>query len=489
MHNILSFFLSILILFVPCSLFGTDTKNEEAFSLSYGISLQTFFLNTKVFSEYKMEEGKITYNTIKSWGVKLIPFEIVNINIGTLTNSGIWSRFTTIAPFNLAPLKRPYAIQSRLITNLPSKSTTSSPLSVQASLDIASLKISMLTTDVLGTAPSFGLGISIPFIIDESKDILKSSIKGQWSIAWRMIEINPKTYNTWYIHFPSFIKSYFHTGVQELSLKSHFHTTLLGMGISQNPYDGPRGFLRGEHSYKKNGFLLNSSIFFSNDNYLKQNGNFEKKLVVIGLNPQLEYNYYGSFIRSTRFGFSSNSELAKTDESGPALWSSSLSFANEIEMVFFNIETVFSVSDISFLSKNPFIEFSESVTSLQGEIHFRPWTLPLLPRTWAITGEYTKEISHLYNQGDLRLELELTAFYAISDKIDIIASIFGESNFLFEKPPILNSMTYAFELKSNIILNAFQKKQSVQVASQFQIDFEKTVLRKTLLTISLYFII
>ncbi len=484
MKNILSFF--VLIAFFTCdiNLFSETNIREGDYSFIQGITYNNTVLDARFFSEVSKEHLEPYQYKIHAWAVKLKPIDIFSLSIGTLSNTGIWGRFNTIAPINLNPHKQPYIVQNRLTTSLPSIYSSLSDITIQAHVSTQILTLSSFISNFYNEKLSAGVGISIPFKSEEPKHPLFSAISGRWTFAWKTSVITPKSFETWYTDFPSFIESYFHAGVQELAVKMGRQTIILGAGISQSTIGRPNTFFRSEYTFNNAPFLLNSSIFLSDLNYLKHNGRFEQKTVFIAFNPQLKYNLYGSFVRSLHFGLSSNTECLNEQNTPSAVWLTSFSFSNEIELVFLTVLTTITLSDLVENQKSFFILQEDSTTTIQTKIIFRPWYLDMLTRTWTIKSEFKKEGALLNAPWDISLQVNSDFFFEALKENDLYIVFSNKITCDKITKGLFSNLTLEFSMKTTIREAIFFSHQDIVLNLNSQLQVTEKKLKKHSLDIS-----
>ncbi len=464
MKNILSFF----IMLVSFNIFawGSNDEHTTDYKVSTGIAINTKLLNIRVYHEKESIPDSIEELAPKTWFIGFTPFEFLTLKLGAISYSGIWSRFMSATPTKISPTKNSYSLQQRLISSPPTFSTPEKTPSISVVFSFPLFKLEGFISTQEQQDFFSGAGIFFPF------NLKQNSIQGNWSFAWRMGSIHPKPANTWFLNNAYFIEDIFHSFIQELSIKNTTQFFQLALGITQSPQGSPSGFLRSEFTITNNLFLLNAQLFLCDKNYLGQNGDTQKKTIMLGINPQIRLIYYSGLIRSIKVGLTTSAELHKAKKYGENMnWYVHFNIASDIRLVFGSLINSLSIENL-LADRNDntlfILDSQEAVLKVQSKINFFPWYFDLLKREWTIESSYEGKISDLKNTDSISLKTAVQIHMPLFQIQEMRLYLSGERKIVLAKETSLSPITFDIGLKCEASAEIFQHKHTISISAVVQ---------------------
>ncbi len=460
----------IQIVFFYSAIYTEETKLKDDYLFYSGITLSNSYAQVRLFSELeKLDDTKASYE-LTSWGAKVMPFDFCSLALGGISYSGVWSRLNNPEPNKIAPLKQKYSIQKRLLSTLPSITSSEKPLSIEFNLDLPFVHIQAFSSVSPELASFGGIGTSFPFTLFENKDKPDLQISGRWTTAWKISKLHAKEYDSWFVDTKPFLDDYYHSMVSELALRVPFNTILLSAGLSQNPFGNPLGFFRGEYSLQVNPFLLNAQLFMCDIDYFGQDGRYQKDTFQASLNPQLRFNYYSGFIRSFKLGGTARVELQNGNTFfEETKWLSFFDIASELQCIFLTLHTSVSLSEILITSKEKNIKIllqNNSNLKIQTILLFRPWYLEIIDRVWSVGCGYETEISKLAKNGDFIINIKLSTKAQINEDLLINSNFYGESDFSQIDPLKETSIILGGKINLEYKIKFVKSNQKLRISAQ-----------------------
>ncbi len=462
----------LLLIFSTAYLQGIEQKTK----LTTGLMIDSNIYQIRFFYETKEIPKSFSELSAKTWSIQFNPFNIITLHIGSLSFSGIWSRFNKPQPNTISPIKLPLSIQQRLITSLPSKDTAKRNTSISLDFDFSFLKLTALTSSFLSQEQFLGLGLSIPF------NLKNVHINGNYTVAWKMATLQAKANDSWFMKTSYFPSKTFHAIINELSFKSQINSMILSVGFSERPKGNPASFLRMEHSLILKPFLLNSQIFLCDLNYLTHTNSSIRDTVHISLNPQINFLYFTGLIRSLKLGITITTGL----ENGESFFDkstllSSFSAASELKLIFASFITSASFSAVPFeLYKAKPIFFPDKNTAfkLQAKINYYPWYLDIIKREWKLQAQYkTLPLKNDYT-GDVTINTSLSIDLVSPFTKQTEITVLGEANYNLAKKNAPIPMTFGLKIFLALEAEAFSQKQEINISAQTDIDVRENIVQK-----------
>ncbi len=462
------------VLFFYSVIYTEETKLKDDYLFISGLTLSNKYIQARVFSELEKPNDKKPSYDITAWGIEINPFAFFSLNIGNNSYSGIWSRLNNPSPSKISPLKQKYVIQKRLLSSLPSSTSSKKPLSIELNLSFPLVAVQAISSISPEETTFSGIGFSIPFTLYDNKDNPHLQVSGRWSNAWKMTKLYAKESDSWFSDSKLYLPDYYHSAISELSLRLPYNTVLLSTGISQNPFEKPSGFFRGEYSLQVNPFLLNAQFFICEVNFLDQNGRFQQDTIKASINPQLRFNYFSGIVRSFKLGGTASIELQNGDSFfDEARWVAFFDIESEIQCIFITFNASASLSDllINSESNNSTAPLqNNSPLKIQTTILLRPWYFEIIDRVWSIGGAYENEIFKPTESGDLIVDIKLSAKSKIEDIALISSNLYAESKISLEKAQKNASVVYGAKLKLALMVNFFELNQKLELSAQSEFN-------------------
>ncbi len=484
MKNILSLFICTLIV-TSISLHATEQTIEQEHVLQAGFLFDADFFTTHIFHKIELSPNTVIDLFPHTWGINIKPHENISLKIGSITYSGIWSRFNNPSPIAISPTKQPYSIQKRFVSTIPTKTSSEKPTSLSLLADFSHISLNSFASISSTSESYYGLGFSIPLI---SKN---QEITATLTSAWKMSLLLPKEDSTWFTDEKFFKENYFHAFIQEVSLETNLNTMLLGFGMTQMTQGTPAGFFRWEHSVSIEPFLLNSQVFLSDINYIGQSGSIQKETLQVGINPQLRFKYYSGLIRAWNIGLTATTELQ--NDKNPVnhhIWNASLKASSTVTLIFLSLTTSFSFSDVMIenTSKSPvtFKPTEESIVNSQIKLLYNPWYFPQLKRIWTLQVQYEKKPLVVDDKGSIfaKLSIRSTIPFEFFKKTQVLLS--GELDYNVSSKQDVPNLVYSIKLLSEI--PTLIQTNTMQVEYDFEIHTQEKI-NKLQSKISIIFIL
>lgn len=147
-----------------------------------------------------------------------------------------------------------------------------------------------------------GAGLVFPFTVKKTLDVKKADAEGYWALAWKRVYIDAPRSTLWFIRQTPFKSFYAQTLIQSFMIKGKTFKCAAENGWAENPYGKPAFFISAKIFRTTGVFLYNAGFFLCSNDYLKQNGSFEKKRIQFFLNPQLAFMLPFAFPDTVRCG-------------------------------------------------------------------------------------------------------------------------------------------------------------------------------------------
>ncbi len=460
-------------------LFSENNKIQGVYLFQSGLEFKHSFIETKVFANIESSAMEDPTYTLTSWGLGIQPFDFLSLKLGSITYSGIWSRFNNPSPSKISPLKHAYSVQQKLLAAMPTKNTINKPLSIMFDIDFPFLTVQTFSTLEFSQELLSGAGITVPFRIKKKDTSSEDFLSGNWTLAWKMTSLHTKENNSWFMNDIYFQKDYFHTFIQEASFKTKSNTLLISSGLSQMPFSNPGLFFRTDYSLTFKAFLLNTHIFLSDIDYLTQSGSFERDTIQVSVNPQLRFNYYGGLLRSFKIGGTSKFVLNNGENSFDSpQWLMAYDLSSEINILFLSFFVQASISDL-FLPKRGLtrenIIQKESLVNLRTKIIFKPWYFQKLPRTWLFQVDHERAPLNEDKAKKIALKTEFITAVPIHTTIFKI-QIYNEAEINIKNKIELSSLPFGLQVDANIKPFSTQSKTKIKASSQIEVNVKKDTL-------------
>ncbi len=466
MKNILSFFVAFLLFGGNITLYCSEKEQSIDSLFVTGVQFNSSFFKGKMYAEYETPQEETTSNVLKTWSAQLQPFDFLRLSAGSLSYSGLWSKFNNPAPSTIYPLKNEYTIQKKLITSTPSKTTSERTPSIALEIQFPHFLLTTFTSLDFEGDLFAGSGISIPFGAQYGKE---TSVQGSISTAWKMVSHHPKTSDTWFLTQKYFEENIYHTFIQDFSVKYNTSTFLLNTGFTQMPHGKPAGFLRGEYSFSYKPFFLNAQFFLCDINYLGQNGSYKLDTLQMALNPQLHFLQYAGLIRSFKIGFTAKGELQNEE----ALHRESLFFlffdiATEVKLLFLTVTASAGISELQIAEQKTIQMQEESPISLKTSFKFYPWYLKAIARSWHLQCQYETHPLKKERSDTFDTSINFLYFIPQNDWLKSRITIFSENIIKLNNEEKSQSYAYGIKTYSQIQVSVLKKKQSISINSEIK---------------------
>lgn len=477
MKYILSFLMPILV-FLQMGIFGTQICFAQTdISVQSGISVSKKYFQANVYGEFESSTDGGQNAELNSWALRVKPFDFLSVTGGTLVYGGIWSRFNNPSPLSISALKQPYALSTRLITNLPGKETKTAPPSVAININFPFLKITTFMGGFQKNQFLGGVGTTLPFHFEPQWQSLPAGIRGTWTLAWRVAHLAQKEHNTWFIPQPVFLSSYYHSFIQELALKTKFNTLLFTAGFSQSPYGKPSGFIRTEYSLAFPVFVLNGQFFMCDIDYLGQNGSFKRDTMRIAINPQLRLSFFGTAIRSVRLGITAETTYQNTTNIIPKSdWHTTFKLGADVQFVMLSLGLNASISDL-LLAKNhttpDLFLYKDSLLKIQSKVLFRPWYASAFMRTWSLQCNYEKYVKKPDSTPNLSIKGDFSGSIIIAQVHRLGIRTGTEIQFNALPKITLKAVTFFCKVSTDLYANFFKSTQRLQLNANMELDVKE----------------
>lgn len=249
--------------------------------------------------------------------VKWKPFPFFSLYTGNLSFGGLWTSFSSPVPSADSALKQ--REQGRSAFNIQGAAEGIFPLycaaetafpggwfTAFAGCEKGQLSPEKKQSISQGENPEYrlqaGAGLVFPFTVKKTLYTKKAEAEGYWALAWKRVYIDAPQSTSWFIRQPPFKSFYTQTLIQSFMIKGKTFRFAAENGWSENPYGKPAFFISGKIFQTTDVFLYHAGFFWCSNDYLKQNGSFEKKRIQFFLNPQLTFMLPFAFPDTVRCG-------------------------------------------------------------------------------------------------------------------------------------------------------------------------------------------